>query len=759
MKSIQPFIDLGFHTVPLKGKLERLEDGTKTTPIYRKNWKTHYQTNFNEEASALGGTLTGSISNIIAIDCDDQVTYDLFRTLDLNNAFHFVSKGKPKGGGTIIYKYPEGTTLESFSIQSDLMHLDFYSDNGFVYLPTEANRSKHVWLDEELPALCTLPKTVETLLLSLQYQYTLSKGQVKESSTAIVIRANYLAPQIELMVSQKKFIPSLFRIITPKDFRDLPQYIKHGYLHPEEVPEGRGSEYLTKVSAIFGADPSVSHELYLSAMMFINNMWSFPVQNKRFESTILEPMVNGRSSIDGDPIWTYDEHWKEHGLAFSTKLGDAVEVFFDDIRASYYMINYTKDMVKMFYKEGDLFSYIEPIAIALPPRKELKAMCPVVRTTQEPGLPFGFFNTDAYNREFNTFRQTPALAILSNPESYVDMYSRPTTIINFMETLIPDNYMRNYVLGFLKRKLTSFKYSPVILYMLGAHGSGKDTFVNIVAAIMGESSLARPSAKEFLEQYNGWMIDKYFVQLDEYGNQLHKLCDKQEALGKIKMYTGKPSVQIREMRSDGFNYKHMATFIMSANTNPLMLEDGDRRVALIETPTVLKTADWVGVAGGMTTVIEKIETEINDFCYYLATEVNALSWDDYAAPPETDGKRDIIASKLPAAQRLGYYFRHSMFEQLEELLEEANCLRVLDHASESRIYDEDLFQLYTYMTEGRGSKKGLSKVLREYEYEKVPTTKDGVKAYYYHIKSLAHYKPTHSPFEEQDFVEVDLDQR
>jgi len=754
MKNIQPFIDLGFHTIPLSGKLERLDNGDKTTPIFEKNWKNNYQANFNEKASILGGTITGSISNIIAIDCDDGVTYDLFRALDPTYTFHFISKGKPKGGGTIIYKYPLGRALESFSIQSDLMHLDFYSDNGFVYLPTDSNESKEPW-GEVVPNLQEAPEHVLILLLSLQHQYTLSKGQVKDTKTSIVVRANYLAPQVELLVSQKKFIPSLFRIITPKDFRDLPQYVKHGYLHPEDVPEGRGSEYMTKVSAIFGADSSIGKELYLHAMSFINNLWGYPINTKRFESTILEPMVNGHSSIDGDPIWTYDEHWKDRGLAFTTKLGDAVEVFFDDIRASYYMINYTRDIVKVFYKETDLFTYIEPIAVLLPPRKELKQLCPVVRTTIEPTLPFGFFNTDEYTREFNTFRQTPALAILNEPETYAKLYTRPTTIINFFETLIPDNPMRNYVLGFLKRKLTSFKYSPVILYMLGAHGSGKDTFVNIINNIIGDQYLARPTTKEFLEQFNGWLVDKYFVQLDEYGNQLHSLGDKQEALGKIKAYTGKPSVQIRQMRTDGFNYEHFATFIMTANTNPLMLEDGDRRVALIETPHVLKNADWIMAAGGMTQVIDKIDAEINDFCYYLATEVNILSWDDYAAPPETAMKRDIIASKLPAAQRLGYYFKHSMFEQLEDLCEEAGCPQVMQHAPECRVYDEDLFQLYTYMTEGRGSKQGLTKVLREYDYEKVPTTKNQMKAYYYHINTIAHYRPK-APFEAVDSVELGL---
>ena len=407
-------------------------------------------------------------------------------------------------------------------------------------------------------------------------------------------------------------------------------------------------------------------------------------------------------------------------------------------------------MIKQFYKEGALFEYIEPVAVALPPRKELKGMCPVVRTKLEPTLPFGFFSEDDYNRQFNMFKQTPALAILNEPKEYKELYNRPNTILAFLETFVPDPLMRNYLLGFIKRKLTSFKYSPVVMYFLGTHGSGKDTFINILASILGDAYVARPTAKEFIEQFNGWMTDKYFAQLDEYGNQLHTLADKEVALGKIKAYSGKPQVQIRQMRTDGFNYEHMMTIIMSANSNPLMIEDNDRRLALFETPNVLKNADWVLTAGGMTAVIDKIQYEINDFCYYLATEVDAVSWDDYMSPPETTAKNDIIATSMPAAQRLAFYFKNSMFKQLEDLVEEAETPAVLSASAEGKIYEDDLFELYTYMTEGRGSKRGLSKVMREHDFEKHPTTRGGVKAYFYLIKALSHFQPKIFDVEETD---------
>lgn len=759
MKTLQPFIDLGFYTVPLQGELKRNEDGSKTTPIFQKNWKAHYKANFNDKATELGGTITGAVSNIIAIDCDDQLTYDLFKQLDPTNEFHFISKGKPKGGGTILYRYPTGCTLETFSIQSNLMHLDFYANDGFIYLPTDANTTKEPWPFEDfhnLPKLRQIPDTVRLLLNNLQLQHTLSKTQPLAIDNDYIQhrRTNYLAPQIEMFLHKKKFIPSLFRVITPKDFRKLPQYLQSGYLNPENVPEGRGSEYLSKVSAILGADPSITHDMYVASICLINAMWSQPISADRLSSTIINPMLEGKASIDGRPIWKYDENWKIHGFTFTTKLGDAIEIFFDDVRASYYMVNYTRDMIKQFYKESDLFQYLEPLANALPSKKDLKMLVPVVRTTSIPAVPFGFYSVDDYSREFNIFRQTPALSILIDPAAYADIYKRPDTILKFFDTFIPDIYMRNYVLQFIKRKLTTFKYSPVVLYFLGVPGSGKDTFVGLLESIIGTNYVAKPTAKEFLEMFNGWMTDKYFAQLDEYGNQLHTIQDKEETLGRIKAYTGKDTVQIRQMRTDGFNYKHSITFIMTANSNPLLIEDGDRRAAMIDTPNVLKNADWVIAMGGTTPMIDQLRTEVNDFCYYLATEVDALAWDSYMSPPDNHTKRDIIAQSLPAAQKLAYFFKNSMFGQVEDLADKWGCSGVLRSCREGRIYEDDLLELYIAMTEGRGTKRGLTRVMSDADFEKMPTTKNGIKSYYFSIPKFAMYKPNQG-FEDQTIaVEV-----
>jgi len=742
IKTIKPYIDLKWHTVPLGGELKRLANGKKTLPMFPENWNVAFAKKFNEEASPLGGVITGSISDIIAIDCDDTTTYNLFKALDPTYKFHFISKGKKDNlgadlnAGIIVYKY-SSEVPDTFRLNTAAMRLDFYSNGGFVYLPSEANKTKERF---KLVELKEAPLEVLALLKSLKpVKVSLAERELSEKTWV-----NHLAPQLNNFVRSKKVIPNLFRVLTPKDFRDSDEYVDKKYLAPDDVPEGRGSEYLSKVSGILGADPSVDVDLYVDAMEVINNMFSTPMPKVRLSSTVIEPMVEERASVDGVPIWQYDENWQEGKLQLMSKRNEIIDAFYDPNRMNYYAADVLSCKSKAFNREQEFCSYVEAIAIDPPGRKEIKSTLPLVDVTSTPAKPFGFFNsTDAI--AFNTFSPSLALSIFKEPAIYADKYTRPVAILQFLESLVPDNYTRNYLLKFMRRKLDKFEYSPVVLYFLGVPGAGKDTVVKIIELIIGEDSLARPTVKEFLEMYNGWLLDKYFVQLDEYGNQLTRYDEKENALGKIKAYTGKNKVQVRQMRTDGFNYVHNATFVMTANRNPLFVEGDDRRMALFSCPNNLREQAWVQSFGGVAAVQEAIENEINDFAYYLATEVDNLSHDEYMTPPDTEDKKKLIANAYGAGQRIAFLLSNAMFMELEELAVEYDAIQIFNGTAEGRIYENDLQDLYYEMTDGKGTKRGLNTCMKQ--FTKVPTTLNGQKSYYYDIPQIRKYRAK-KPFNE-----------
>lgn len=715
------FIKAGWFTVPLKGTIERLPDGSKTIPQFEPNWKSIYSSARNTRTSLLASALTGKLSGIVALDCDNANTFLLFRQLDPDNLFYINSIGKP--GGTIIYKYL--TDIASFKVKNDYLALDFFSDGGSFYLPTENNKTKEPMHD--LPELRVMPETVLALLKSLSSQPKPSKSFRSN---------NRLAPLLENFLSKKEYNPTLFKIITPKSFRELESYVVKGHLHPNDVPPGRGSEYLSKISAILGADVSVSLELYMLTMQTINSMWSKPLDEDRLLRTILQPMMEEKVTIDGKIVWQYDPNWEKVGFTAVGMNGSYLECFFDGSKVLHYLVNYTENYHKKFTEKRKLLSVLSSLLgrkmteLAYDKTKLLLSSC------LKPEKEFGRLGETQYN----LFRQTEALKILNNPKLYSTLYKRPETTIKYLETLIPDRFTRNFVLSFLKTKLTSFSYSPVVLYLIGVQGSGKDTFINLLGNLIGSQYIARPEAKQFLELSNGWILDKYFLQLDEYGNKLNSMSDKREALGRIQMYSGKEEIQVRSMRTDAFNYNHSFTIILTSNTNPLPLETQDRRMVLINTPNRLDTQPWVKEAGGIAKVIEEIYESTLDLAYWLATEVKTLSPSEYVVAPFTEDKEDLITDSLPAYKLITHYIAKNKFSKLESLFLEHKIPNFTEGWNQNRIMADKLTELYLAITEDNGKPRILSKALKDEGFNRLHTTQQGKNIFYYQVDNLSKYE-------------------
>lgn len=731
---INLFINAGWHTVPLKGKLERLESGKKTLPIFEEEWRKKYTETFSEKSVKLAGAITGACSGIVAIDCDSQLTYDMFKAFDPDYNFHFVSKGKPDGGGTILYLYD--SDVGSFKLNTEEIKLDFFSDEGFIYLPTENNKTKESWEGvDKLPELKPMPEPIKAMLKT--FKSKVPANVVKKDNQQKHTISNRLAPMLTTFLKKKKYDPVLFRVITPYSFRDLPTYITKGHLHPNDVPTGRGSEYLSKISAILGADISIDIETYTNTIMLINSLWENPMEKGKLNATVINPMIEERATVDGDVIWQYDEHWEQMGFIVTAINGDYLESFYDDVKGIYYLINYTVPYIKTFNDKRPVITTLKTLLGRPITEVQYDSTKQLIRTSLSPSLEFGHVEgSDA----FNLFRQTPELNVLNNPEPYKGSYNRPKHILSYFESLIPDDFMRSYVLSFLKTKLTTFKYSPIILYLIGKPGSGKDTMVNILREIIGHDYVTNPDTKVFLEQYNGWMMDKYIIQLDEYGNKLTRTSEKQEVLGKLKAYTGSDEVQIRAMRQDGFNYKHCSTFIMTANSNPLPVETDDRRVCFIKTPNRLDKQAWVTEGGGISHIHDLIMSEVMDFCYYLATEVDTLSGDDYVIAPETEDKERLILDNLPAAEQIIFYVQHSRYKELKDLAEEHGVTNFDENWEKNRLEDGKMSELYEAMTEGAGSNRTIVKMMKGIGMKRSHTTKHGQNNFYYYINDLHMFK-------------------
>lgn len=724
METIKPYIDAGWWTVPILGNLKRREDGTKTEPKFTcKGWKKKFSEERNTKATKLGGVLTGEKSNLVAIDCDNELTFNMFKALDPTNKAIFMSVGKGKVCGTFLYKFDP--RIPTFATKKNGLELDYYAESGFIYLASEANHTKEVWT--EVPEIPEMPEVVFATLLHIQQSQ--EQKPASQSSDLGEERANFLAPIVEDFVSKGEFLPILFKIITPKAFRDEEQYVKKGYLHPNNVPEGAGSTYLSKISCILGSDPSIDETLYVEAMHAINNLWDSPMPAERLDKTICDRMLEKAVKINGEVVWAYDKNWQQRRLSLRTKRQTLVEIIYDDNRRTYYVVDLINEKVSPFQSDNELQGHLDTILVQAMTKKELKAKMPLANVMANPSREFGFLESkDVSVRDFNNFKHTPELKIINDPDSYAKHYTEPTLTLEYFRTLVPEDRMRNWLYGFMKRKLTTFKYSPAVLFFIGVHGSGKDTFVELLERII--PNVSRPKASEFIEKHNGWLMDSYFVQLDEYGNQLATAREKDAALGLIKAYSGKRAVSIRTMRNDSTPYLHNATFIMTQNKQPLTFEDGERRMAFLNTPNVLNKQQWVIENGGVVAVRDRIlEHELKDFCYYLATQAPEITTDEYVNPPYSDHKHKIIADSMYAAQRIAYAIKHQMQEYLVELAIEYECRDVADAFRDANVYTSQLEDLYGELTEYKGENRALMKTLRSNGIAIAPSTKGGNNDY------------------------------
>lgn len=725
MSILRKFIDAGYYTIPLGGSIRRLEGGTKSLPTFEKNWQNKYKEERNTTETNVAGLFTGELNGIMAIDCDNKDTLDLFQQLNPGYDFIFYSKGKPKGGGTILYKYDP--SVYSFRVKTELIELDVFSNTGMIYLPTAHNESKHDWENKNIPELQTIPKSILILLKSLNSKITAAPSDNKYEHQVI----NKLAPLVQAFVDSKQYDERLFKILTPKSFRKLKEYQHKGHLHPNKVPEGEGSEYLSKVSCILGADVSVSVELYCTAMAAINNLWDNPMPSARLYQTVISPMINSQTQIENEVVWKYDKDWDIKGIQFIASNKELIESFYDDVKQLYMTINYSVPYVKTFTDKNKCIQNLATLGRRYT-QSTYDQSVSIIRTKLEPHLSFGhIIDTD----KFNLFNQSKYLSALNG--NYEE-YRTPELLLRYLETFIPDEKIRIFVMRFLRTKLTTFDFSPIILYFIGVSGSGKDTFVNIIKKIIGDMYVASPSAAEFVEQYNGWLLDKFFVHCNEYGNEL-KPYDRDAALGRIKKYTGAQEIQIRAMRSDGYNYTHNASFILTANKNPLAIELDDRRICFINTPNYLKDQAWVQQAGGLHIVMTQIQNEIYDFCCYLHAEYENLTGNEYNMPPYTADKQSVILDSLPPHDLLVYYFKHKKYEELKQLFEEHNIELYALGWDKQRLMSDKLSMLYDSMTNGRSPYRALVKSLKRAGFTTERTTYDNGPITFYILPGLHKY--------------------
>jgi len=737
MKDLLPFAQLGFHLVPLNGLITREDGGRKKLPAFPPMWKEKYLATAydpvadNQPVALTGAFITGNSSGAISVDCDDQKTLDIFRALDPEYEFVFMSKDKPAGGGSVIYRInDEIKDLEAFKIHNSTMQLDYLTDDLLQFLPTSGNQSKVEWEGEtlkDLPELREPSPSVITLLKILgdlkKESHVAQNSQGQLTNAAQSSHYKNLAPFIDSFLQSKDFFGSLdlFRILCPKSMRDLPQYKAEQTLHPDNVPDGLGNEYMTSICGTLVFDDSVSPTMFTSFIKNVNKLWSDPMDKDSIETRIKHQLKR--------PEWVYDDRWRERVPVILTRYGTLINIFYDPLTKLYYVVDNKTGMLS-FVSVDALPKHINSVVQGSKryATKDMFGRMDQKHVVVSPLEEHGDISAEfALLGRYNLFSRSRAYDILLNPEKYEEEFKgkTPHNTIAFFNHLVPDEETRKYLLRFILTKLTTMNFSEVVIYMLGVMGSGKNLFMDWLAKFT-ENRMTTAGADYqltvevdlpvFLEKYNLWVKNALFANLDEYGEKSSHNSEDKRIMAQLKSYTGKEQFQLRTMHTDATSATHKCTFVLTANENRLSPDLSDRRLFMIDTPEALKDAEFVQHVGGKTMFVRELFEEQELWAYYWATEFKPLSNDQYRTPPDTAFKRKLIMRHLPPSKKIAAALQTQDVDATVEMFESVMLLDELHKDAQKGVITKKLLaDLFAELTvnSSNAPKSMLDRALRE----------------------------------------------
>lgn len=751
MQTVHTFTQLGFRTMPI-GKtgytLTRGDDGKKHiidakgkvisfNEAMPSNWTQTYGQHAKEHADTpLGGLICGQLANkeaheteVMAIDCDNEMAWIMVRALDPNYKFHFQSIGKP--GGTILYELPEDLyDLKQYSINNESIHLEYMARresgaNAMVYLPTTANKTKtEIASGAELSAP---PASVVALLKSLKPK-PLTKAPDLATDVKTVLPFN--APLVKQYVLESRaaggasgfgrleesvIAEKVYSIFTPKKFRELEAYREHNFLHPNDdtlTEAGSYSEYITGVSAIAGADPSIDSALYVDFMQAINMQLDDPMKPDRYMTEVLNPMVYGKASINGKPIWKYNENWDKDSHSLSNQYGETLEYFASEIEANRFLeYNHTTKSVVSIQGINPLLDRIYTMD-ADPqqekPNRNLVKKLKLVREENSVRMEPGIFMNSSGRTIINSIEAALPLRILRNPELFTQTVDGTNLYVQafelFLSHLIGEDeesitFMRQ-ILAWHGRHL---KAIPVIIYMVGVGGAGKSQFAKVLETLFGSNVTRRPSSKQITSQFNDFLDNCALLILSETADAAKQAQDGIKEV--IKTVTGETTIDIETKgRPLKPNVPVFALPVLLANSLWYQEDSADRRIFPMHPQTPLHKAE--AVLG-----FEQIHgVRLIDFILegiklgYISKYLSGFCPDLLPEVPLTEVKKEFSAEQACPIARVKSLLQNSEHSQLFELFAEYDLTKpitLLKRAAKRHgYYQKHLVELVKAMREG-----------------------------------------------------------
>lgn len=323
----------------------------------------------------------------------------------------------------------------------------------------------------------------------------------------------------------------LANIITQESFDKF-------YNIPSPIPEGQSNQVYLSLSTRLGSDETISPTDYEEAMTKFNQGHDMRKSAQELKSTITQRMVDNSNGL-----WRYDP--KKETSTFTTthrRYKTQISTYFDSSDGSYIIHFLNQEGTSQLHIVGNTSAYCELLEkVSNLSRAQLRnatnrvASVEVIADyTQEAGYNHkeSTYNRAFINSNLTAFTGTQPLA-----------YSHPTKMIEMLQYMWGESY--EYLLSTTKHRYSTFQYSPVVTFLQGTEGSGKDLTIALLSA--GFSHPAQTLNYQLMkDKHSNWQTEENAV-FSEVGDW--KPMERDDLLAELKTISGSNGrVTFRDMQ-------------------------------------------------------------------------------------------------------------------------------------------------------------------------------------------------------------------
>jgi hypothetical protein len=218
----------------------------------------------------------------------------------------------------------------------------------------------------------------------------------------------------------------------------------------------------------------------------------------------------------------------------------------------------------------------------------------------------------------------------------------PTVFLEHVEYLFDGNSeATNHVLDYIAHLVQqpAERVSHALLITSKAKGIGKSTFGAIIRRLVGEQNSRVVQTKDLKAQFDGWLVGKLVVQVDEVYE-----AGNWDLANKLKPLITERTVSVNVKYGPQMEIENYARFLMFSNhTAPLDLEAGDRRYFVFDSKAQPRDDVYYD---RLHEFVEKPEGIEAIYSFLMRRDLSAFK--PHRRPPMTDAKHAVIeVSKHP----------------------------------------------------------------------------------------------------------------